>query len=1036
MALTLNPNSPENRNFLAKQGKADSASPLHEIAKNMPTFLPKEKTAGLGSTHHVTTESENQIQLEAFERAKKDAREGRLTGQDIQDYGIKDQYMLFEIAKIIAAHSGKGISQFIKNFDITDPNMLFEIAKIAAAQDGRGTSQYIKNYGIKDQDMLFKIAKIAAAQSGEGIGYFIQDYRDLGLKDQKMLFEIAKIAAAQSGTGTSQWIRNYGIKDQDMLFEIAKIAVAQSGRGTSRHIQNYDIQDQDKLFEIAKIAAAHNGEGISLFIKNYRLKDQNMLFEIAKIAAAQDGEGTSHNIQNYGITDQNMLFEIAKIAAAQDGEGTSFNIQNYDIKDQNMRFEIAKISAAQNGLITSQAIRYYDLSEDQQLQILQLGLAQVTSVALETSSFYFLLEFAKSQTPPFKERLFDGVAQICAMTIPLHFKTAEEKNKVEKDLKEAFNLLKDFAIQYGASNKILASFEETIFTKHTSLQQQQKDLLWLGAWIMHYSLDPANETLKKSPLCDAEMIPLLDCILKTIDPNLRNQATSALKADYNDPQKLKSLKKLMGQLDDERLYLIALFSTLAGIETKMTKRVCDELPKTKYKDAKLMAPINELMCALYKSCSLSPEEKERLLGLIFSHPPVKGERESKPEFSKRLDEYRKSRQNWIAAVHSLLYFSLEESLKNITNTTELVSQWQVFMGKTFYIKADILNKFFPTFGNSKRCPNGLFTYAARLQTLPKAERDVLMPLLGKFANAVLDGTFPKVRYSFADNPHLKAIFSGNEELLKKWQTPFPIIQVQTLMRNALAYRHLGADQDAKYPELKAILDGTFKDADEGIVRNCAIVLNPETALPELKSAVIELQKLFPSADVQFHHDLKEMMATLDPNPSELFTIEDTDAWEDFLMMGTEVFDSCQNIQGDPALNKCLLSPFGDGKNRLMDATERSSGKILGRIVFRVHPDTNNNLVLFVEKLYTRRGVDEKRIRQKILEGCKQKAQTMGIALTVSASDNSALNANKYPHALKSLGGPAPYEYVDALHGIQKNGIYSIPVSYLLWSPSM
>jgi hypothetical protein len=324
-----------------------------------------------------------------------------------------------------------------------------------------------------------------------------------------------------------------------------------------------------------------------------------------------------------------------------------------------------------------------------------------------------------------------------------------------------------------------------------------------------------------------------------------------------------------------------------------------------------------------------------------------------------------------------------------------------------------------------------------------------MPLLGKFASAVLDGTFPQVRYSFTDNPHLKTVFSGSEGLLKQWQTSLPINinsqesliektpleQVQKLMRDALENHHLGADQDAKYPELKAILDGTFNEPTENeILRHCAIILNPMTNELELKSALIELQKHFPK-DIQFHHDLKDMVAKLEtPASSVPFTIEDTDAWEDLLLMGTEVDGSCQNINRDPANNKCLLASFLDGKIRLMVAREKGSGKIIGRVIYRIHVDENNKRALFVEALYIRNGVNETLIRQDIIEGCRQKAQSMGIALTASAKDYSYLNATKYPNALKSLGGPAPYEYVDALRGKQKDGIYSIPESALLWSP--
>jgi len=596
-----------------------------------------------------------------------------------------------------------------------------------------------------------------------------------------------------------------------------------------------------------------------------------------------------------------------------------------------MRFEILKIAAAQNGGVCFR-IQNYNLSKDQQLQILQIGLAQIVSKALETNYFLLLEKFANTQKVSSTQKLFEAVAQTCVLQIP-HLET-EEAQKVKKTLKETFEQLKDFALQSGASDKVLASLEETIFTKHTSLLQQQKDLLWLGSWMMHYSFNP----VEKCPLADEAMLPLLNSILNTFDANLRNQATSAMTSIYKDHVKIESLKILMAA--DERLHLIVLFSTTIGFEAEMTKKICDELYPSR-KDAKMMTPINGLMGALYKS-NLSSEEKEQLLKMIFN-PPVKGDRERQNEYKERLSQYRKSQQHWIAAVHSLLAFGQEEILKNVTATT-LIKEWQTFMVKTFNIRDDLLDKFFPTFGQSKRYPNGIIIYAARLQTLPKEERDILMPLLGKLINSVLDGTFPQMRYSFTDNKHLETLFSKSEELLKKWQTSLPI------------------------------------------------------KIDNLTS----------------------------------YTIEDTDHWEDLELMGTEVDGSCQNIHRDPAFNLCLLSSFLDGKIRLMVARDKA-GKIIGRVILRILQGVNNKPVLFMEQLYTRNGVNEKLIHEHILEGCMQKAQSMGIALAASSEDYSDFYA-KYPGTLQSLGGPAPYEYVDALRDIQQNGVYSIPESCLLWSP--
>jgi len=920
MTSNIDPNNSNNASFFNDVKKTCTSlfDRLQEVFNKIPPLI-EEKIAGLGSTHQVTASALIQRELE-----------------------LK---ISFEQAKAYAAEDGRGASEHIEEYGITDQTMLFEIAKIAAAQDGSGTSQNIKNYGITDQDRRVEIAKIAATQDGSETSQNIKNY---GITNQDRLFEIAKIAATQNGWGTSLWIQTYGIQDQKMLFEIAKIAAAQSGGGTSVWIQNYRIQDQNRLFEIAKIAATQDGWETSTYIQHYGIQDQSMLFEIAKIAAAQSGGGTSERIKNYGIQDQSMLFEIAKIAAAQDGEKTSKYIQNFDIQDQSMLFEIAKIAAAQDGLATIQNIKNYGFSNEQQVEILQLSLAYIFQSASETTDFLNLHGLANHlvllSSP--NQKLYEGFAKTCKIDIPFHFETPEKKEQIEQTLKTAFIDLKKLAIESGVSNKTLALMEGTIFNKHVNLQQQRKGLLWLYTLVIHYKLDLTQNAIKQSPLCDESIGPLLNSILKTIDPTLRTQATRALIEGYNHPEKRTSLISLISALKEERFHLIILFGTVAGISPSMTKKICEELPKTKYKDAKLMAPINEMMGAVYQSSALS--EKQRLLEPIFASP-IKGDREPKPAFDKRLAEYRNNQRNWIAAMHSLLFFAQETILNSVTNTTELVNAWQTFMGKIFYIKSEALDQFIPTFGQSKRHPNALITYTTRLQTLPQKEKDQLMPLLGKFANAVLGKTFPQIRYDLTESVHLRTLFSENPELLNKWQTALPF-----------------ETQDSSLP----------------------------------------------------------------------FTIEDTDAWEDLVLMGTEVDGSCQSIRDNPTLNQCLLAAFLDGKVRLMVAREKGTGKIIGRVILRVLQDDNGKPVLFVDTLYTRNGVNSELIRQNILEGCKQKAQSMGIAMALSVKDYDGLATHKYPGALNSLGGPAPYEYVDALNGRQQNGIYSIPESYVLWKPSL
>ena len=216
------------------------------------------------------------------------------------------------------------------------------------------------------------------------------------------------------------------------------------------------------------------------------------------------------------------------------------------------------------------------------------------------------------------------------------------------------------------------------------------------------------------------------------------------------------------------------------------------------------------------------------------------------------------------------------------------------------------------------------------------------------------------------------------------------------------------------------------------MQKCAVLLNPSSDPAQLKEALNDLLKLLP-ADVEFRKDVNDMLKQLVSQASnEQWTIEDSDSWEDMILMGTEPDNSCLNVNGSPGFNKCLLANILDGKIRIMVAKD-PSGKITARAVLRVIVETQMKPVLFVERLYIRGGNYQGKERD-ILEGCRLKAEAMGIPLVASAKDYKLPEAKKYPGVLASLGGPAPFEYVDALSGIQPNGVYSIPESLLLWSP--
>jgi len=283
-----------------------------------------------------------------------------LSHYNLQNENIKNTVIL-EMAKLVVKldKSGDSISTYVKSFGITDQDVLIELAKISAAHNGFQTSSNIKNFGIdskteKGQKGLIAIALISAAQDGGATSRYIDEY---DIKDLNALVEIAKTAAAQDGFGTSSIIKAYGFKDQNILIAIAKIAAAHNGRGLSIFIEKYGITDLDALIEIAEISAAQNGESTSENIGNFKIdgsteKGQKALIKIAKIALAQSA-GASDYIDRYGIKDQDALIALSQISAAQDGWKTFQNINNFKIdetteKGQMAIIEINKIAMAKN----------------------------------------------------------------------------------------------------------------------------------------------------------------------------------------------------------------------------------------------------------------------------------------------------------------------------------------------------------------------------------------------------------------------------------------------------------------------------------------------------------------------------------------------------------------------------------------------------------------------------------------------------------------------------------------------------------------
>jgi hypothetical protein len=85
----------------------------------------------------------------------------------------------------------------------------------------------------------------------------------------------------------------------------------------------------------------------------------------------------------------------------------------------------------------------------------------------------------------------------------------------------------------------------------------------------------------------------------------------------------------------------------------------------------------------------------------------------------------------------------------------------------------------------------------------------------------------------------------------------------------------------------------------------------------------------------------------------------------------------------------------------------------------------------MEKFYTSQAGNPA-LAQMVLEGCIEKARDMDLPLMASLP--YLKTDPRYPDPIQSLGGPVPFEYVDATRGINPGGGFEIHESYILFAP--
>ena len=391
-----------------------------------------------------------------------------------------------------------------------------------------------------------------------------------------------------------------------------------------------------------------------------------------------------------------------------------------------------------------------------------------------------------------------------------------------------------------------------------------------------------------------------------------------------------------------------------------------------------------------------------------------------------------------------------------------------------------------TFG-TKHNTTALLTYYAKIQSLPELERTRMLEVLNKYFNSVLadnDENYKKLRYCANDNPQLKVIFEHHPDLKPKWEQGYSsdyqkfiedyalinIVEKQfdlksfvtkMIMRNHLSdeycaefKEYIKAQQKHKL-EIKEQLErekdtlrkkGHLEKNLQNRLNSCELQLelieairNNYSSREEQANKLQTIMRCVANARLycEFRENLLQAIRALARNRSKETTnydgwkIVDTDDYWSMFMAGTDIEGSCQRVDGDPNLNKCLMGYVMYGDYRML-AIQNAQGITVARCIIHLLWDKDSKLAnLFMEEAYPFyiNYIQE----QALIQLAINRARYLGLNL-LSIAGKDADDLDYYINTLIRIkGGIAPWVYSDASHREMPEGEIQIKNAKFLFN---
>lgn len=990
-----------------------------------------------------------------------------------------EQDQFFQILTLVADECYEKISIDIDTYKLNQ-NQRLQIAKItataAAAQEKTEFFlENINNYKLT-QDQFFEVLQILAAKDGKTVTEKIQSFNF----NQNQRFALAKIAAGQNGENVVKNIGNYQLdQNEGHFFEVAKMAMTTKAAFIPKELIELKLTPE-QLFEVIKICAMHNGGSYIPYFINLFGFTQDQRFELVKLAAVKWGESISENIDQYAFN-LHQRFEVAKIVAQN--EGVSKNIHKYKINRQDLLRQLAELEIlSSESSKAEKIIKRFSSTLDAKLcyrMLLQANL--LFSGSVSTSGY------ASKENRNWAD-LMQKIDQISQEELSDKTLLQETQGKLialqEKVKTEIINTWGENSV---VANQLIVWLQTA--AKHENLLIKQKQLSWVTniCAICQARNTSEDEIAFLLPILKS-LSELPDSTLRAkmtyrLIHDYLGEEKAVLREQYMQVAKIHP--------DDNGLILAMLFVPLTVVpEENFAEDFLKRFYANKISQAgKSQRIIMELLFYL-ESKGINAKEQVTILKQIIVDLPLertismpRGLAKKERQNTRRAQQEELKQQN-VAFTQmlncaqitiDLLLLGKTEKLKTITTKQEIVALmeevYQEVLGDT---KVDNFSEKYTDSFATFRNKQALWTYYAKLLTLSSNLKKETLPYFKLFVQSVLEGTFHETRYQKTE--HLKTIFDARSDLKEAWtkdeiasseelledieiqktKEPLSLATILTKFKTKiLVNKHLGQDVEEKYPELILFLNhpqnrelnlksieekrkqelkkpkSAEKKSNLGRLAFEKCLLDIFASETNCQKRLEEARRIAPPTS-DFKHDLEGMirLSTSPKKSSGNLQIMITDHPSEFILIGEEVQESCQRVNGNPVQNRGLLGYAFNGQVKVIKVTEEKDNQQVAdtnkskvaRAILRLLWDKNTPTpILYLEPIYMAK--DNPIAAELIINLAKRYANQHKLPLLTKMVD---LPGKQYPNAVYSLESLCPFEYVDALEeGEASSSTYTV-----------